>query len=100
MDQAKAKAEILKAMASPVRLIVVDALRRRDLCVRDLNRLVGVRQPTLSRHLAQLKKAGIVTERRAGPRVLYHLESPCILKASECAGRVIASHIKRQHQTV
>jgi DNA-binding transcriptional ArsR family regulator len=100
MDQARAKAEILKALANPIRLVVVDALRRGDLCVCDLNKLVGVRQPTLSRHLNQLKKAGIVTERREGPRVIHHLETPCILKAFDCASRVIASHLTRQKSAV
>ena len=96
MDQAKARTEILKALANPIRLIVVDALRRGDLCVCDLNKLVGVRQPTLSRHLIQLKKAGIVTERRDGPRVIHHLETPCILKAFDCALEVLKSHAHRR----
>ena len=100
IDQAKAKADILKALANPIRLVVVDALRRGDLCVSDLNKLVGVRQPTLSRHLIQLKKAGIVTERRQGPRVIHHLETPCILKAVDCASRVMASHLTRQKNAV
>ena len=100
MEQAKAKADILKALANPIRLVVVDALRRGDLCVCDLNKLVGVRQPTLSRHLNQLKKAGIVTERREGVRVIHHLETPCILKAFDCASRVISSHLTRQKTTV
>ena len=100
MDQAKAKADILKALANPIRLIVVDALRRGDLCVSDLNKLVGVRQPTLSRHLIQLKKVGIVTERRDGPRVMHHLETPCILKAVDCASRVMSIHLTRQKRSV
>jgi DNA-binding transcriptional ArsR family regulator len=100
IDQAKAKAEILRALANPVRLVVVDALRRGDLCVSDLNKLVGVRQPTLSRHLIQLKKVGIVTERREGPRVIHHLETPCILKAVDCASHVMTSHLTRQKNAV
>lgn len=100
MDQAKAKAEILKALANPIRLIVVDALRRGDLCVCDLNKLVGVRQPTLSRHLIQLKKAGIVTERREGPRVIHHLETPCILKAFDCALEVLKMHANRRERVL
>ena len=84
MEQAKAKTEILKALANPVRMIVVEALSHGDLCVRDLNKLVGVRQPTLSRHLIQLKKAGLVTERRQGSRVFHHLACPCMLRALDC----------------
>ena len=100
IEQAKAKADILKALANPIRLVVVDALRRGDLCVCDLNKLVGVRQPTLSRHLNQLKKAGIVTERRNGARVIHHLETPCILKAFDCALEVMKSHAHRRERVL
>jgi len=94
MDPAKAKAEILKAVGNPVRITIVEALRHQDLCVRDLNREVGVRQPTLSRHLTVLKKCGILTERRAGLRVYHHLETPGILQALNCAADVVKSHTR------
>lgn len=100
IHQAKARAEILKALSNPVRLVVVDALRRGDLCVGDINRLVRVRQPTLSRHLHLLKKAGIVTERKEGTRVIHHLETPCILKAFECALEVMKSHAHRRDRVL
>ena len=100
IHQAKARAEILKALSNPVRLVVVDALRRGDLCVGDINRLVRVRQPTLSRHLHLLKKAGIVTERKEGTRVIHHLETPCILKAFDCALEVMKSHAHRRDRVL
>ena len=96
MEQAKAKAEILKAMANPVRIVVTEALSRGDLCVSDLNKLVGVRQPTLSRHLNQLKKAGIVTERRVGAKVLHHLACPCMLRAVDCTLEALKSVTDRR----
>jgi len=91
IEQAKIKAEILKALAHPVRLILVDALSRGDMCVCDLNCLVSIDQSSVSRHLAQLKKAGIVSERRDGMRVIHHLETPCILNAVGCAENVLTS---------
>lgn len=100
LDQARDKAEILKALANPIRLIIVDALRRDDLCVCDLNKLVGVSQPTLSRHMAQLKKTGIVTERRQGVRVIHHLETPCIVKAFDCAVEVLKAHAHRRERVL
>jgi ArsR family transcriptional regulator len=95
-EHAKAQAEVLKALGNPVRLIVVQALSEGDLSAGDLNRRVPVRQPTLSRHLTVLKKAGIVTERRAGPRVIHHLETPCILRAFGDAEEVLRSHARRR----
>ncbi|HEY9162097.1 MAG TPA: metalloregulator ArsR/SmtB family transcription factor [Desulfomonilia bacterium] len=96
IEQAKIKAEILKALAHPVRIILVDALSRGDMCVCDMNTLVNVDQSNVSRHLAVLKKAGIVSERRDGMRVIHHLETPCILNAVGCAENVLMERLARQ----
>lgn len=98
-EQAVAHAEVLKALGNPTRLIVVDALSRGDLCVVDLGKRVRVRQPTLSRHLAQLKKAGVVSEYRRGPRVYHHLETRSVLGAITSAQDVLSRRI-RKHTTL
>lgn len=95
-SRAKLMADILKALAHPVRVMIVEALTERDLCVCELNELASIDQSGISRHLAQLKKAGIVTDRRDGMKVYYHLESPCILRAFECTLQVIESETKRK----
>ncbi|MBU1693439.1 MAG: metalloregulator ArsR/SmtB family transcription factor [Verrucomicrobia bacterium] len=95
--QAKVRAEILKAMAHPVRVLIVDALLRGDHCVRELNRLARISQSNVSRHLGVLKKAGIVTDRRQAMKVYYHLETPCILKAFDCAAEVVQADSRRRN---
>ena len=99
-EQAKARADILKALAHPLRVLLVDALSRGDRCVNELNELADVDQSTISRHLAQLKKAGIVTEQKTGAKVIHHLACPCMLKAFDCANSVISSQLKRQAKAV
>ena len=96
--QARARAEILKALAHPVRVLIVHALRGGDLCVCELNKLAKIDQSNVSRHLAVLKKAGILTDRRAGMRVFYHLHTPCILQAFDCAVNVVREDAKRRDQ--
>jgi len=91
IEQAKIKSDILKALAHPIRIILVDSLKKQDMCVCDLNALVSVDQSSVSRHLAQLKRAGIVSERREGMRVIHHLETPCIIDAIGCAENVLTS---------
>ncbi len=88
--------DILKALAHPVRIMIVEALTDGDRCVCELNALVDIDQSGISRHLSMLKKAGIVTDRREGMKVFYHLESPCILKAFDCTLQVIRSEAKRK----
>jgi DNA-binding transcriptional ArsR family regulator len=96
MEQARIKAEIMKAMSHPIRIILVDALSKGDRCVCELQPLVGIDQSTLSRHLSQLKRAGIVSERKEGVKVIHHLETPCILKAFDCAEKVLQQRHARQ----
>ncbi len=97
-EQASLRAEMLKALAHPVRVLIVDALIAEDRCVCELNELADIDQSGLSRHLATLKKAGIVSDRRKGMNVFYHLETPCILKALDCSFEAVKTHAKRRTQ--
>ncbi len=94
--QARIRADILKALAHPVRVMIVDALTAGDRCGCEFNQLAGIDQSGISRHLAILKKAGILTDRREGMKVFYHLQTPCILRAFECAVEVVRSDVQRK----
>ncbi len=99
-EEARARADVLKALAHPIRVLLVHALLERDLCVCELNRVAAVDQSAISRHLAQLRKAGIVSDRRDGMRVIYHLETPCIVSAFDCTLEVIATDAQRRRTLV
>jgi ArsR family transcriptional regulator len=99
-EEARARARVMKALGHPLRLQVVDVLHHGDRCLCDLHPLFKVRQPTLSRHLAVLKEAGLITERRTGPRVILHLATPCILRAFDCAMEVVQADHQRRARAV
>ena len=94
--QAKIRASILKPLGHPVRVQMLEALARGDRCVNDLRSLATICQANISRHLACLKRAGLVTERRAGPRVIHHLACPGILQALRCADDAARAAKKRR----
>ncbi len=97
-EDVQARAKVLKALGHPTRLHILDLLEQGDLCLCEFNPLFKIRQPTLSRHLAVLKQAGIITERRAGSRLILHLATPCILRSFDCAIEVVqADHVRRSH---
>ncbi len=96
--QARSRAEILKALAHPLRVLLVEALTGGDQCVCELNKLADIDQSGLSRHLALLKRAGVVSDRREGMKVFYHLETPCIMRALECAFEVAKAGVKRNRK--
>ena len=84
----KAKAEIIKALAHPTRLFIVDELSRGERCVNDLTDMIGVEMPTVSRHLSQLKNVGILVDEKRGSQVFYRLRVPCVLNFFKCVQAV------------
>ena len=98
--QAQARADLLKALAHPTRVLMLEALSRGDCCVNDLRSLAATSQPTISRHLEKLKKVGILTERRAGQKVIHHLATPCMMQALNCTLEALKDVKKRQATTV
>jgi ArsR family transcriptional regulator len=92
----EARADILKALASPVRLRIVEELSRGERCLCELQPLFTMNKSTLSRHVAELRNVGIISERRDGVRIFLKLETPCILKVFDCAMGVIRSNAQRQ----
>ena len=84
-------AGVIKAMAHPTRLFIVDRLSAGERCVCELTELVGDDVSTVSKHLAVLKGAGIVASERRGSRVYYNLKMPCVLNFFGCVESVIKS---------
>ena len=66
-------AAVLKAAAEPSRLRILKALRDGELCACHLVELLGLAQPTVSRHLTVLRAAGLVRERKDGRWSYYRL---------------------------
>ena len=85
------RAQILKALAHPTRLFLVDELAKRgEECVCKLTALVGSDMSTVSRHLALLKWAGIVQDEKRGSMVYYRLRVKCIMDFFRCVESVLA----------
>ena len=95
-EELEARARVMKAMASPVRLKIVDELSRGERCICELQPLFPMNKSTLSRHVAELKNVGIVGERREGVRCYLRLLTPCVLSMFDCTMRVIRSEADRR----
>ena len=66
---------LLKAMSNEHRLLILCNLVEGEKTVRELEELVGLRQTTLSQHLARLRYEGLVTTRRAAQNIYYSISS-------------------------
>jgi len=84
----KAQARIIKALAHPTRLFIVDELSRGERCVCELTDLIDAEMPTVSRHLSQLKNVGILEDEKRGSQVFYRLRVPCVLNFFKCVQAV------------
>jgi ArsR family transcriptional regulator len=67
---------IFKTLSDPTRVRLLSLLEREELAVQELMEVLGMAQSRVSRHLAILRDAGLVRDRRDGTYVFYHLELP------------------------
>ena len=91
-----ARARIIKAMAHPSRLFIVDELSKQERCVHELTEMVGADVSTVSKHLSVLKNAGIVQDEKRGAQVYYSLRVPCVLNFFSCVESVMKSLVEEQ----
>lgn len=94
------RAKIIKAMAHPSRLMMIDALVEGEKCVCELRELVGADMSTVSKHLALMREAGIVDDRKVGQQVFYSLRVPCIVKFFGCVEAVMKSNAEELMELV
>jgi ArsR family transcriptional regulator len=82
--QAARMAEVAKALGDPVRLQLVDVLRKHagKVCVCELVPLFDISQPTLSHHLKKLRAAGIVNAERRGLWAYYYVKPEALKELS------------------
>jgi DNA-binding transcriptional ArsR family regulator len=92
----EARARVLKAMAHPTRLFIIEELEEAERCVCDLTEMIGVDISTVSKHLSVLKQAGIVLDDKRGNQVFYRLRVPCILNFFGCVESVLENRAKEQ----
>ncbi len=68
--------QIFKAFADETRLRLLNLLAQRDHCVCEFQSILRVPQPKISRHLAYLRRSGLVVEERHGKMMMYSLAKP------------------------
>jgi DNA-binding transcriptional ArsR family regulator len=91
-DRFELRAGIVKAMAQPTRLFMVEVLSRGEKCVCELTDMVGADISTISKHLSVLKSAGIVGDEKRGSQVWYRLRCPCVMGFLTCVESVLESN--------
>lgn len=89
------RARVMKALAHPTRLFLVDELAGGPRCVCELTALVDADVSTVSKHLGVLRNAGIVADEKRGAQVFYRLLTPCVRSWPSCVEGVLAADARR-----
>ncbi len=87
------KAEFFKALAHPLRIRILDALRGGEVGVNDLSARLDVEQSTLSQQLGILRSRNIVVGRKNGTNVYYSVRDPAIFKLLDVAKEIFNNHL-------
>lgn len=87
----ESRARVVRGMAHPTRLFLLDLLSRGERCVCEMTDLVEADVSTVSKHLAVLRNAGLVADERRGNQVFYRLRVPCVLGVFDCVEGVLAA---------
>ncbi len=81
---AKHVAEVLKAVAHPARLKIVELLVPGEMNVGDIVRAVSEKQAITSQQLNMMKDKGVLGSRRDGSKVYYHIENKNVIRLLDC----------------
>ena len=84
-------AGLFAALADPTRLRLLNLMAGREVCVCHFVEIFGQSQPKISRHLAYLRKAGIVASRRQGKWIYYSILPPANEAAASILSAVLAA---------
>jgi ArsR family transcriptional regulator len=88
------QAEVVKAIAHPLRIAIVDFLKNGEQCVCDIAEYVGSERSNVSRHLSVMVNAGVLEYRKEGLKVIYRLKTPCILEFFSCITACLKQQLK------
>jgi ArsR family transcriptional regulator len=89
LKQFEARARIMKALAHPTRLFIVDRLAAHEYCVNELTAMIGCDMSTMSRHLSILRNAGVVVDEKRGACIYFTLRCTCIVNFFSCTDKVL-----------
>ena len=99
--RSQSRAEVLKALAHPSRLFMVEKLEEKPYCVCELTEMVGADTSTVSKHLSILKAAGVIEEdRKQGTSVYYRVTCDCYKTVTEGVERVVRNKLEKQSKAL
>lgn len=77
-------AEVLKAVAHPLRLLIIEVLQDGERCVGEIVEALGEKQAVTSQQLNMMRDRGVLACRREGAKVFYRIANPNVIRVLDC----------------
>jgi DNA-binding transcriptional ArsR family regulator len=92
------KAEVLRALAQPTRLQILEYLRGGEKCICEIIPAIGGEQSNISRHISLMQKSHLVTTRKDGVKVMVKVSNPKIFHILDQVSVLLKSQMSEHHQ--
>jgi len=79
-----------------MRIYLLKKIRERPRCVCELAAEAGLNKSVASKHLSQLKTAGLIEDEKHGTLVEYHIVTECVLDMAACVEQTVLAHKKKK----
>ncbi len=88
------KAEVLKVLAQPTRLRILELLRNGERCICEIVPAINGEQSNISRHISLMQKSNLVTTRKDGVKVMVKVKDPKIFEILDSVGLLLKKQIQ------
>ena len=94
------KSDILKALAQPTRLRILELLREGEKCICEIIPAINGEQSNISRHISLMQKSHLVSTRKDGVKVMVKVRDPRIFEILDQVNLVLKTQMQEQNQLV
>ena len=92
------KAEVLKVLAQPTRLKILEYIRKGERCICEIVPAINGEQSNISRHISVMQKKHLISTRKDGVRVMVKVKDPVIFEIIDKVGALLKKQIKEQEE--
>jgi len=94
------KAEVLKAMAQPTRLKILECLREGEKCICEIVPVINGEQSNISRHISLMQKSHLVNTRKDGVKVMVKVSDPKIFNILDQVSAILKSQMSEHRRLI
>jgi ArsR family transcriptional regulator len=94
------KAEVLKALAQPTRLKILECIRGGEKCICEIVPEINGEQSNISRHISVMQKGHLITTRKDGVKVMVKVRDPRIFEILDTVGLLLKSQMQEQSRLI